>query len=390
MSTVHDLAAMRPTWAEIDADAFERNVAAVAGMLPQGSRLIAVLKANAYGHGAVELGVRCRPELVAMIATVLLEEALELRHSGIALPLLVLGPITPVQIADAVGSDVTIGVIGPEELGYVCAFAKRRDVTIHLKLDSGMGRMGVVESELPHVIEMIRAAPRLHVAGLYTHFADADDRDDPHTDAQMATFQRLAAILREHGIDPPLHHLANSAATMRRIVSPGDWVRVGLSLYGGDPLGGAESKLEPVMRWRTEIARLKNVPAGSPTTRASRIATLPVGYADGYNRMLSNRGEVLVRGRRAPVVGRVSMDLVTIDVTDIPDVALADEVILLGSQGGQAISAEEIAERIGTISYEVFCAVGARVPRVYGSGREGFVRSGFARYDARLTTGSER
>jgi alanine racemase len=393
-----DLEPMRPTWAEIDIAAFERNVAVVAGMLPQGSRLIAVLKADAYGHGAVELARCCRPELVAMIATSLLEEALELRHAGIGLPLFVLGPIKAAQIEEAADNDIAIGVVGPEELAAVCAFARSREVTIHLKLDSGMGRMGVVESDLPRVIEMIRATPRLRIAGLYTHFADADDPEDPHTDAQIATFQRSVGILREHGIDPPLHHLANSAATMRRLVTPGDWVRVGLSLFGGEPLVGAESKLEPVMRWRTEIARLKELPAGKTvgygstfrTTRLSRIATLPVGYADGYNRLLSNRGEVLVRGRRAPVIGRVSMDLVTIDVTDIADASAGDEVVLLGSQGGETVSAEEIAERIGTISYEVFCAVSARVPRVYCAGRKVFVRSRFDRYDARLATGSER
>lgn len=395
MSTVHDLEAMRPTWADIDLAAFERNVAAVAGVLPQRSRLIAVLKADGYGHGAVELARHCRPELVAMIATALLEEALELRHAGITLPLLVFGPVKRPQIEEAAGSDIALGVVGPEELADVCAFARAHDVTIHLKLDSGMGRMGFLESDLPRAVEMLRAAPRVRVAGIYTHFADADDPGDPHTDAQIAAFGRLVGMLRDLGIDPPVHHLANSAATMRRIVGPGDWVRVGLSLYGGEPLVGVESKLEPVMRWRTEIARLKELPAGCTvgygstfrTTRPSRIATLPAGYADGYNRLLSNRGEVLVRGRRAPVVGRVSMDLVTIDVTDVANASVRDEVILLGSQGNETISAEEIAERVGTISYEVFCAVSARVPRVYRSGREIFVRSRFDRYDA---TGNQR
>jgi len=270
-------------------------------------------------------------------------------------------------------------------------------LTIHLKLDSGMGRMGVTPGDLPGVIEMLRASPRVRVAAVYTHFADADDPSDAHTEAQIAAFDRMVKSLREQGIDPPLHHLANSAATMRRLTRPGDWVRVGLSLYGGEPLTGVESKLEPLMRWRTEIMRLKDMPAGATigygstfrTTRPCRIATLPVGYADGYNRMLSNRGEVLVRGRLAPVVGRVSMDLVTSDVTGIGDAAVGDEVVLIGTQGNETISAEELAEIIGTISYEVFCAVSARVPRVYQSGRQKFIRSRFDRYDARLT-GNER
>jgi alanine racemase len=341
----------RPTWAEIDLGAFTRNVDAVARSLPDGSRLIAVLKANGYGHGAVELARRCAPDRVAMIATALLEEALELRRAGIELPLLVLGPLTREQITMALDDEVTIGVTGPEELEDVCAIARERDVAIHLKLDSGMGRMGVTENELPRVAEMIRATPRLRVEAVYTHYASADE-DDDLTAAQSANFDRMRQV-----IDAPLRHMANSAATTRGIVRPGDSVRSGIALMSG------------VMRWRTEIMRLKDLPAGHAigygatfrTARDSRIATLPVGYADGYDRLLSNRGEVLVRGRRAPVVGRVSMDLVTIDVIDVPDVSLGDEVELLG----ETITAQELAEKTSTITYEVFCRISARVPRVY-------------------------
>ena len=327
-------------------------------MLPDGSRLIAVLKANAYGHGAVELAKRCRPECVAMIAVALLEEALELRQGGIELPLLVFGPLSKGQIVAAIEQRIAFGVVGPEELAEACEVARERDVAIHLKLDSGMGRMGVVESELPLVAEMIRSTPRLRVDAIYTHFANADDASDPFTEKQIANFDRMR---RELGIDAPLQHLANSAATMRHLVRPGDFARCGIVLY----------TLEPVMRWRTEIARLKTLPPGSAigygttfhTQRESRIATLPVGYADGYDRLLSNNADVLVRGRRAPVVGRVSMDLVTIDVTGIDGAAAGDEVVLLGRQGDDVITAEELALRTHTISYEVFCRISARVPR---------------------------
>jgi alanine racemase len=368
MSSVPD---GRPTWAEIDLAAFERNVAAVASRLPAGSRLVAVLKANAYGHGAVELARRLRSEQVAMIATALLEESLELRRANIALPLLVLGPLTEGQVHTALDAEVTIGIPGPEVLGRVCR--ANRDAAVHLKLDSGMGRMGITASELPEVAELLRAHPRVHVAAIYSHFANAGDPHDPLTERQRANFAGMLATLRAGGIDAPLHHFANSAATMRRIIEPGDLVRVGLSLYGAEPLDEGVSRLEPVMRWRTEIARLKELPAGHAvgygatfcTQRPSRIATLPIGYADGYDRRFSNRGTVLVRGRRAPVVGRVSMDLVTIDVTDIPDAALGDEVVLLGRQGDDELSVEELAAKLGTISYEVLCNVSARVPRVY-------------------------
>ena len=377
---------MRPTWADIDSDAFVRNVAAIAKRLPSGSRLIAVMKANAYGHGAVELAQRLTPDLVAMIAVVMLEEALELRRAGITLPILVLGPLDAKQIAIAVENDIVIGVPGPEELEAASTVARERDVHIHLKLDSGMGRMGCTEAELPRVIELIRATPRLKVDALYTHFANAGDPADRFTDQQIARFERLVHVLRDGGVSAPLHHQANSAATMRGLVTPGQYVRVGIALYGAEALDAGGSGLELVMRWRTEIARLKSLPAGHPigygetfhTAIPSRIATLPVGYADGYNRLLSNRGQVLVRGRRVPVVGRVSMDLVTIDVTGIRDASHGDEVVLLGRQERETVTAEEIAAKIGTISYEVFCNVSARVPRVYRKADQVMIRSRFS------------
>lgn len=372
----------RPTYAFIDLDRFERNIDVIARSLPSGARLVAVLKADGYGHGAVELAKRLTADRVAMIAVSLLEEALELRRAGIELPLFVLGPLTKEQIVVALDNGITIGAVGPEELAFVCDVARERDVTIHLKLDSGMGRMGVLESELPSVIVMIRATPRLRIGGIYTHFANADDSADPFTEIQISNYDRMLAVLREAGIDAPLHHFANSAATLRGLVRPGDFARVGIAMYGPESITIATGTIEPVLRWRTEIMRLKELPAGHAigygttfhTTRTSRIATLPVGYADGYDRLLSNNAEVMVRGQRAPVVGRVSMDLVTIDVTDIPDASLGDEVILLGD----GIPAEELAKRSQTISYEVFCRISARVPRLYREGGTFRIRSRFA------------
>lgn len=366
MSTARDL---RPTWAEIDRNAFARNVDAIVARLPRGSQLIAVLKADAYGHGAVELARVCRPDRVTMIATALLEEALELRRAGIELPLLVLGPLTEPQIPMAFDNRIAIGVVGPEELESVCRIARDREVVIHLKLDTGMGRMGATERELPRVIELIRSAPRLRVDAIYTHFANASDPNDPFVNEQIAKFRSMVDALHAVGISAPRKHLANSAATMRGLIEPGDMVRVGVALFGAEVLDVNSPRLEQVLRWRTEILRLKELPAGYAigygktfrTKRPSRIATLPVGYADGYDRLLSNNADVLVRGKRAPVVGRVSMDLVTIDVTDIPEAQFGDEVILLGGE----ITAEELARRTGTISYEVFCRISRRVPRVY-------------------------
>ena len=377
---------MRPTWADIDAAAFRRNLARIAGRLPSGSRLIAVMKANAYGHGAARLAKECSPEHVAMIAVVMLEEALELRDAGISLPILVLGPLNARQIALAADHAITVGIPGPEQLAAAAAVARDREVHVHLKIDSGMGRMGVVESELARVVELAASAPRLEIDAMYTHFADSGDPENPFTAEQNARFDTLVATLRQAGLSAPLLHRSNSAATVRGLVKPGEYVRVGLSLYGAEPLDIGESRLDPVMRWRTEVVRLKELPPGHGvgygltfrTRRTSRIATLPVGYADGYNRRLSNKGDVLVRGRRAPVVGRVSMDLLTVDVTDIPDAVGGDEVVLLGRQGDDEVSAEEIAAKTGTIPWEVLCGVSARVPRVYRDGESIVIRSRFS------------
>lgn len=367
----------RSTWAEIDLAAFERNVDAIATMLPQGAKLIALLKADAYGHGAVELARRCRRERVAMIGVALLEEALELRRAGVELPVLVLGPLNETQLRVALEWRITPGVPGPEALEHVARVAREQDIAIHLKLDTGMGRMGCVEADLPRVIELVRSAPRLRIDAIYTHFASASDPADPLTDQQLATFDRMLATLREAGIEAPQHHAANSAATMRSIV-PGAYARVGVALYGAESLDVDSPRLEPVMRWRSAVARLKLLPAGHTVgygatwraARDSRIATIPVGYADGYHRRLSNRGEMLIRGRRVPIVGRISMDLITLDVTDVPDAVVGDEVVLLGRQGEDEITAEELAGKLDTISYEVFCSVGARVPRVFRHGND--------------------
>lgn len=379
MSSVPEtLSLFRPTVATVDLDAFRRNVRAIKRLIPAGSRLIAVLKANAYGHGAVELARVCEEEDAEMIAVALFEEACELQDAGIDLPILILGAMHAAQLAEAVRRHFIPGVVSPEELDLVCELAEEHhiDVRIQLKLDSGMGRTGIVTSELDRCLASLRAQPRVKVDAIYTHFANASDPDDPFTETQQANFEAMIEQLRRGGVSAPLLHRANSAATMRRLVAEGEYARVGIALYGGEALDVGVSRLEPILTWRTKIVRLKSVGVGGAvgygtTFRAQReslIATLPVGYADGYNRLLSNRGSVLIHGRRAPVVGRVSMDLVTIDVTDVPNVTVGDSVTLLGRDGSDEITAEEIAALTGTINYEVFCAISARVPRAYRSG----------------------
>jgi alanine racemase len=379
MSTApEELELLRPTVVSVDLEAFRRNLRAIRALLPGGSRLVAVLKADGYGHGALPLAQICDEEEVAMIAVALFEEALELHASGIQTPLLVLGPMQSAQIDEAMARQFSIGVVGPEELEAVVARSNssQQRAKVHLKLDSGMGRMGIVKDDLPHDIELLRSAAQLEIEAIYTHFANASDPDDPFTDVQLENFRSMLELLSAAGIEAPLHHSANSAATMRRLVNAGEWARAGIALYGGEALDKGVSRLEPLMRWTTRIARLKTIEAGDAvgygtTFKASRrtqVATLPVGYADGYDRLLSNRASVLLRGRRVPLIGRVSMDLITIDVTDVEGVSVGDEVVLLGRDGEEEIAAEELAAMIGTISYEIFCGVSARVPRVYHDG----------------------
>lgn len=368
----------RPAKVEVDIAAFLRNVDTVRAMLPAGSRLIAVLKADGYGHGAVPLARACTKHHVAMIAVSLLEEAMALHEAAVDIPILLLGPLGRDELALAAEYELVIGVTGPEMLESVAEIAtrRRRPLRIHLKLDSGMGRMGLIESDLPRAAEILAHAPFVQLDAIYSNHATAADPGHPHSARQVTRFREMIEKLRDAGVSAPLEHMANSAATVRGLVDPGSFVRVGMLLFGGEPLDGGTSALEPVMRWTTRIARLKTLPAGSSvgfgatfvTGRESRIATIPVGYADGYPFRLSGNADVLIRGRRAPVVGRVSMDLVTLDVTDIDGVALDDEVVLLGSQGDQRITVEELAERSGTIAYELLCSVGRRIPRTYLGG----------------------
>jgi alanine racemase len=365
----------RPTIAEIDLAAFEANIGSVLSMLPASSSLIAVVKADAYGHGALEIARASEIAGASMLAVALLEEAVALRRDGITLPILLLGAVDEHGVDQGIEHGVTFGVPSPESLRAIDAWsrARSRDVAIHLKIDSGMNRMGLVEHDLPEAIELLSGNSRLHLQGLYSHYANSSDPEDGFNAEQETRFSRLLQLLRSHGFSAPIHHFANSAAMVSGRVLEGDYVRAGLSLYGGEPLDQRQSRLRPVMTWKTRIERLKTIEPGEivgygrtwTAKERSTIATLPVGYADGYSRLFSNNGEVLVRGRRAPVIGRVSMDLVTIDVTTIPDAAVGDEVVLLGTQGEQSIRAEELASRIGTIPYEIFTSVSSRVPRVY-------------------------
>jgi alanine racemase len=348
-----------------------------------GARVWAVLKADGYGHGAPAVARTLERAKVDGFCVALLEEAVELREAGIVAPILVMGGHYGAAHDEVVERGLTPVV---HDMGQVAAFARlvrsggaQGPVDLHLKIDTGMARLGVTLEELPEVAARLGDFPEVRVQGLMTHLACADALTDDETREQLRRFDEATALLARHGVRPVVRHAASSAALLR---SHGtfDIVRPGLALFGVSPCVDGEPltrDLHAVMRVRTEVVALRDVDAGAAVgygatwraPRRSRIATLPVGYADGLSRRLSNRGHVLLHGRRAPIVGTVSMDMAMVDVTDVPDAAIRDEVVILGSQDGPLgkdfIGAGEMAAHADTIAWEVLTSVSRRVPRFY-------------------------
>jgi alanine racemase len=304
------------------------------------------------------------------------EEGIELRNAGVQAPILVLGGPYQGGWDLLVERQLTPTVFRPEHIEALAAAARARGrkVAAHLKVDTGMGRIGVLEPDLPAFLDHCSRHPEVVIDGFCSQLAVADEKDAPHTRDQVARYERALALLEARGIRPRWRHLANSAGAIGKVAEELNLVRLGIVLYGLSPADWIRERLplRPVLSWKTGVTHLKEVPAGTPlsygstwvTPRPSRIATLPVGYADGYSRLYSSRSKVLIRGKRVPIVGRVCMDLCLADVTDVPEVEVGDEVVLLGSQGSETVSAQELAELAQTISYEVVCGVGARVPRL--------------------------
>jgi len=369
---------VRPTWAEIDLDHIAHNIRSIRQILPEGTQLAAVVKANAYGHGAIPVARKALESGAVYLAVATVDEGIELRQAGIAAPILVMG-YTPADQADlVVRYDLTQTVFQAELVQRLseAATGQGKTVKVHLKVDTGMGRLGLIDPvETVQFAKMVTETPGVRLEGVYTHFATADEADARYAQEQIKRWEALRKMLKDAGLDSLLLHISNSAGILQYPVCAGQMVRLGISMYGYYPSSEVEKKIElrQALRLVSKIAHLKQVPSGTKisyggtfeTKRESVIATLPIGYADGYSRALSSRGEVLVRGMRVPVVGRVCMDQIMIDVTDVPGVALEDEVVLYGSQGDAFISVDEVAGKIGTISYEVCCALSRRVPRCY-------------------------
>jgi alanine racemase len=334
-----------------------------------------VVKADGYGHGAA-IAARAFVEAGAdWLGVALVEEGLALRNLDITAPILVLGG-QYTEYGLLLHHRLTPLVYRAEMIDQLAAAARQRGVVAeaHLKLDTGMGRIGALPHDLPGLIAHLRGRPEVRITGLCSHFANADLRDPTATRLAMELFVEGRRALLDAGQPLQLSHLANSAATLDLPSSHHDMVRPGLMLYGAVPAPrfAGLADLKPAMSWVTGISHLKHVPAGTPISyghrwtarRESLIATLPVGYADGYRRSLTNKAEVLLGGRRVRQVGTVCMDMMMIDATDVPNVRLGDEVVLVGEQGGERITAQELADLCDTIPYELFCAIGSRVPRV--------------------------
>lgn len=344
------------------------------------AKIWAVLKADGYGHGAPAIARTLERAGADGFTVALLEEAIELRDAGIQGPILVMGGYYGQAWGEVLDAGVVPVVYDPaqvEGLGRAVRYAGTGPIGAHLKLDTGMARLGVRPHELGAMLEAFRRFPEVQLEGLMTHLACADAYDDGATVEQVGHFERMAAEVQAAGFSPSVRHMANSAGIMGGVCPTLEAVRPGIVLYGVGPRADLGADLHPVMRLRTEIIAVREIPAGEGVgygltfraSRPTRIATVAVGYADGLPRALSNRGHMLVRGKRAPIAGTVSMDMVMLDVTDIPGACLRDEVVVLGAQQGplgkDEITATEIAEQAGTIPWEVLTNISRRVPRFY-------------------------
>lgn len=377
---------MRPTWAEVKLDHILTNYLIVKELVAPDVQIMAVVKADAYGHGATAIAtyLEQHPRRPDWFGVALAEEGIKLRQAGVRSPILCLGGFWQQdQAVDCLNHNLVPTIYRLDMLDSLAAAAQaaRCKAKFHLKIDTGMGRLGILPSELPALLERLRQTPELILDGVMTHLASADEPEkSAFTQKQLTLFAQAQNEIHRQGFQPSYYHSANSAATNDWPQAHGNMVRAGGLLYGFvDTL--APTKLpavQPALSLHSRIILLKKVPKGEPlgygnsfhTSRESLIATLPIGYEDGLSRALSNQGRVIIRDQFAPIVGRVSMDLTLVDVTDIAQVTLGDEAILIGSSNTKKITAEEIGVMTNTISYEITCSLTLRVPRIYYDGHK--------------------
>lgn len=367
----------RPTWIEVNLAAIRENARRLSALAAaKGLGLIGVVKADAYGHGAVRAAAAVLEGGAASLAVALVEEGIALRAGGVSAPILVMGAFIPGSASAYAKYDLEVTVTHPEQAAALAREAAALGATlrVHVKVDTGMGRLGVLPADALALAQRVASTDNLSLVGVYSHLATAESEDTTYARGQLASFEKVLACLAQHGLRPPQRHILNSAGLMQHEPGTTTHARVGLALYGLSPSDTLRQRisLQPAMSFRTRVSSVKDVPAGTcvsyggryRTARPTRLATLPVGYADGVPRLLSGRLSVLIRGERFPVVGSICMDQAIADVGDAP-VEAGDDVILLGSQAGATILPDEWAEAIGTINYEIVSAITARVPRLY-------------------------
>jgi alanine racemase len=370
---------LRPVWAEINLDNLAFNMKQIRGC-SKGKDIIAVVKADAYGHGALDISPVLLENGATSLAVAVVNEGVELRRGGIECPIMVLGFTPPSLIDNLLKYDIQQSIFSYSYAKELSAIAKKKHkkAKVHIGIDTGMGRIGFMPSEesIKEVVE-ISKLPNIEIEGLFSHFSTADEKEKEYTHYQLNKFNDFYEALKKAGVNIKVRHIANSAAITELPESHFEAVRPGIILYGYYPSGEVDKnriELKPVMDLKTNIAHIKSIPSGYyisygrrfQTSRDSIIATLPVGYADGYTRLLNNKAKVIINGQFAPVVGSICMDQCMVDVTDIKgDVKMGDEVILIGEKNGVRLNADHIAEMLGTINYEVVCMITKRVPRVY-------------------------
>jgi len=365
------------TYAQIDLDAIEYNYNNTRAKLPDGVKLLGVIKADAYGHGAVEIA-KFLDDKCDFFGVACIEEAVELKEAGVKTPVIILGRVFPWDYETVVKYDIRIPIFSYDDAKALSdeAVRQNRSVDFHFCIDTGMSRIGFqVNEESADICKKIVALPNIKSEGLFSHFATADERDLTKAKAQREKYKEFVSMLSERGIDIPVKHLNNSAGIMN-FNEFFDMCRMGIILYGLYPSSEVDPlllSLKPVMSWHTKISHIKTLEPGreisyggtfTTTLRETKIATIPVGYADGYPRCLSNAGRVLINGRFADIVGRVCMDQFMVDVTGI-DCNIGDDVVLVGKQGSEELTMEEVSESAYSFNYELPCRIARRVPRVY-------------------------
>ena len=366
----------RPVWTEIDLNNLSHNIRMIREHVSQETLIMAVVKADAYGHGAVAIARKALNSGADRLAVAIPEEGIELRKAGFEVPIQIFGEILKKQHPLIVDYDLIPTVCKLKTVEGLNKYAKRKNKTvkIHIKIDTGMGRIGVFPENAVDFIKKVKKYKNIEIEGIITHHAKADEKDKEYTYNQWEKFQKVINKLEKEGIEIPIKQAANSATIIDLPEMQLDMVRPGIMLYGLRPSPEVKDfPLKPVLSWKTKIVYLKEVAAGTGisygatyiTEEKREIATLPLGYADGYFRLLSNKGEVLINGQRAPIRGRVCMDQIMVDVTNIPDVKIGDEVVLIGEQGDEKITATELADLVGTINYEITCSISKRVPQIY-------------------------